>query len=43
MDLKVLVEEIYEFCFDVIDQGFGCFDDIFVMGKEVGEEIFFDL
>ena len=38
-DLKALAEEIYEFCPDVIDQGFGCFDDILAMGREGGEEI----
>ncbi|QUS60135.1 DUF4253 domain-containing protein [Synechocystis sp. PCC 7339] len=38
-DLKALAGEIYEFCPDVIDQGFGCFDDALPMMIASGREL----
>lgn len=37
--LMTLGNEIYEFCPDVIDQGFGCMDDMVEMAEEVGQEL----
>ncbi len=38
-DLDALAQEIYEFCPDVIDQGFGCMDDALPMMITAGKEI----
>lgn len=38
-DLEHFCQEIYGFCPDVIDQGFGCMDDMMEMMKESGIEI----
>ncbi|MBD2654062.1 DUF4253 domain-containing protein [Synechocystis sp. FACHB-383] len=38
-DLAALAREIYEFCPDVIDQGFGCIDDAFPMMMSAGQEL----
>ncbi|AIE73383.1 MULTISPECIES: DUF4253 domain-containing protein [unclassified Synechocystis] len=38
-DLEALAREIYEFCPDVIDQGFGCFDDALPMMMASGQEV----
>lgn len=38
-DLAPLAQEIYEFCPDVIDQGFGCMDDALPLLNAPGEEI----
>ncbi|MBE9240229.1 DUF4253 domain-containing protein [Synechocystis salina] len=37
--LAALAREIYEFCPDVIDQGFGCIDDAFPMMMSAGQEL----
>jgi len=38
-DLDSLVEQIYEFCPDVIDQGFGCIGEGIDHIKELGQEV----
>lgn len=38
-DLEELSKEIYEFCPDIIDQGYGCMDDMVEMAEEHGHEI----
>jgi hypothetical protein len=38
-DLEALASEIYEFCPDVIDQGYGCMDDILAMKTQSGTEL----
>ncbi len=38
-DLEVLATEIYEFCPDVIDQGYGCMDDMLGMKVQAGLEL----
>ncbi|MBE9174886.1 DUF4253 domain-containing protein [Synechocystis salina LEGE 06155] len=38
-DLTALAQEIYEFCPDVIDQGFGCVDDALPMMMASGREL----
>jgi len=37
--LQEMAMEIYEFCPDVIDQGFGCMDDILVMMSKSGQKM----
>ena len=37
--LDQLAREIYDFCPDVIDQGFGCIDDLVAMQARDGQEI----
>lgn len=39
VDLDQFAREIYEFCPDVIDQHYGCFDEMIEAAEEVGEEI----
>lgn len=38
-ELETLANEIYDFCPDVIDQGYGCMDDMIEMAEEHGQEI----
>ena len=38
-NLSPLADEIYEFCPDVIDQNFGCMDDMVDMMKETGQTL----
>lgn len=38
-DLVILANEIYEFCPDVIDQHFGCMDEMVEMMDETGQEL----
>jgi hypothetical protein len=38
-NLEALAQDIYEFCPDVIEQGFGCMDDMVEMMAEAGQEI----
>ncbi|WP_017296120.1 DUF4253 domain-containing protein [Geminocystis herdmanii] len=38
-NLQEMAIEIYEFCPDIIDQGFGCMDDMLAMMSESGQEI----
>lgn len=38
-NLQELAIEIYDFCPDVIDQGYGCMDDMLSMMSESGQEI----
>lgn len=38
-DLIALANEIYEFCPDIIDQGYGCMEDMVEMAEEYGHEI----
>ncbi|MEQ8618148.1 MAG: DUF4253 domain-containing protein [Lacipirellulaceae bacterium] len=38
-DTRALAEEIYEFCPDTVDQGFGCYDEMIEMVEEMGQEI----
>jgi len=38
-DLTGLANEIYEFCPDVIDQHFGCMDEMVDMFEEHGQEL----
>jgi hypothetical protein len=38
-DTRSFAQEIYEFCPDIIDQHFGCFDEIFEAMEESAEEI----
>ena len=38
-ELEVLAKEIYEFCPDVIEQGYGCMDDMVEMAEEYGHEV----
>lgn len=38
-DLTALAQEIYEFCPDTIDQGFGCFGDMIYAAEDMGEEV----
>jgi hypothetical protein len=37
-NLAEMAMEIYEFCPDVIDQGFGCMDDMLTMIPEIDEQ-----
>ena len=37
--LEGLAMEIYEFCPDIIDQGYGCMEDMIEMAEEFGQEI----
>ncbi|WP_373480876.1 DUF4253 domain-containing protein [Geminocystis sp.] len=38
-NLQEMAMEIYEFCPDVIDQGFGCMDDILIMMSKSGQKM----
>ena len=38
-DLGALAREIYETCPDVIDQGYGCMDDMVTAAEETGQQI----
>lgn len=38
-DLAPFAREIYEFCPDVVDQGFGCMDDMVDMFEETGQDL----
>jgi len=38
-DLGSFASEIYEFCPDIVDQGFGCMDEAVDMFEETGQEI----
>jgi len=38
-NLQEIAIELYEFCPDIIDQGFGCMDDMLTMMSESGQEI----
>lgn len=38
-DTGALAEEIYEFCPDTVDQGFGCYDEMIEMAEEMGQEL----
>lgn len=38
-DLTSLAQEIYEFCPDTIDQGFGCIGDMIDAGEDMGGEL----
>lgn len=38
-DTRPLAEEIYEFCPDTVDQGFGCYDEMIEMAEEMGQEL----
>lgn len=38
-NLQEIAIELYEFCPDIIDQGFGCMDDMLAMMLESGQEI----
>lgn len=42
-DLAALSGEIYEFCPDTIDQGFGCVDEMIDAAEEMGREVPADL
>jgi len=38
-DMQAFAEEVYAFCPDVVDQGFGCMDDMFEMAEATGQDI----
>ncbi len=38
-DLDALAAEIYEFCPDVVDQHFGCMDDMIDQMAEIGQDV----
>jgi hypothetical protein len=38
-NLSDFCKEIYEFCPDTIDQGYGCLADMIEMAEEIGEDI----
>lgn len=38
-DLDAFAAELYEFCPDVIDQGFGCFAELIDAAEEGGQEV----
>ncbi|QDT01411.1 DUF4253 domain-containing protein [Adhaeretor mobilis] len=38
-DTRTLAQEIYEFCPDTVDQGFGCYDEMIEMAEEMGQEL----
>ncbi|MBE9222533.1 DUF4253 domain-containing protein [Cyanobacterium stanieri LEGE 03274] len=38
-NVRIMAEEIYEFCPDIIDQGYGCMDEILTMGQKIDERL----
>lgn len=38
-DVRALAEEIYEFCPDTVDQGFGCYEEMIEMADETGQQL----
>jgi len=38
-DLDSFARNVYDFCPDTVDQGFGCVEEMMELGEEMGEEI----